>query len=94
MILNDHKSVLLHTIKDFGEEHQLDVAIEELSELIKEICKSKRGSANKEKVCEEMADVYIMLEQLKLIYSFDESDIDGWMTFKLRRLQGVRPKEE
>lgn len=94
MILNNYKNVLLHTISEFGEEHQLDVAIEELSELIKEICKSKRGGDNLEYVCEEMADVYIMLEQLKIIFNLDESDIDGWIKFKTRRLQGIYPKDK
>lgn len=58
-------------IKKFGKENQCIVAIEELSELQKEICKFLRGLGNIENLAEEIADVEIMLEQLKIIYACD-----------------------
>ena len=37
----------LEAIRTFGEEYQEEVAVEELSELIKEICKNWRGNDNR-----------------------------------------------
>ena len=55
-------------IKYFGKNKQCIVALEELSELQKEICKHLRGYDNRHAVAEEIADVEIMLEQLKIIF--------------------------
>ena len=55
-------------INTFGESAQMIVALEECSELQKEITKLLRGKGNLEHLAEEMADVEIMLEQLELIY--------------------------
>lgn len=55
-------------VKKFGAENQIIVAIEELSELQKELCKYLRGETNIRNISEEMADAEIMLEQLKLIF--------------------------
>ena len=65
------------TLKKYGQERQLDKSIEELSELIKAICKYKNCSSNEfdkriNDIIEEIADVEIMLEQLKLIFSSSE----------------------
>lgn len=60
-------------VHKFGVENQLIVAIEELSELQKELCKSLRKEENKANICEEIADVEIMLEQIKLL--FDIADV-------------------
>lgn len=63
--------ILNTAINLFGVDNQLNVAIEEMSELTKEICKTKRGFHNENEVADEMADVYIMLEQLKIIFGND-----------------------
>lgn len=73
-------------IEAWGEDAQLDVAIEELSELIKEICKQKRGIGVFEHLVEEVADVEIMLEQIKLIFHIAEEDVAWWKSYKLSRL--------
>ena len=65
---------------------QLTVAVEELSELIKEICKCKRGSNNLENIIEEMADCYIMLKQLEIIFDIDYNDIVMIRNNKIDRL--------
>ena len=44
-------------------------AIEEMSELQKELCKTLIGKENRDSLIEEIADVQIMLDQLKLIVS-------------------------
>ena len=78
---------LLETaIKTYGKDMQLNVAIEEFSELIKEICKNKRGRENIESITEEMADCYIMLEQLVLIFGIENDEINRVISEKLDRL--------
>lgn len=51
----------------YGEIAQIDVAIEEMSELIQALSKYKRGKEHN--VEEEIADVSIMLDQLKIIFN-------------------------
>lgn len=78
---------LYQKVRDkYGMSAQLDVAIEELSELIKEVCKNKRGHTNAIALAEEIADVEIMCEQLRFLFDFD-SLVDEWKTFKLERLE-------
>lgn len=73
-------------IETYGVDMQLNVAIEELSELIKEICKHKRGNDNRENIIEEMADCYIMLKQLEYIFDIDYNDIIAIRSNKIDRL--------
>ena len=51
-----------------GYDHQKIKAIEELSELAEELARDLNRQGNREKITEEMADVYLMLTQLELIY--------------------------
>ncbi|MCL2563586.1 MAG: hypothetical protein FWE08_06085 [Oscillospiraceae bacterium] len=66
--------LLSRVIVAFGEKSQTDMAIEEMSELTKAILKYRRAKSfeesnvMKEQIIEEIADVYIMLAQLVLIY--------------------------
>ncbi len=57
--------ILTTAIRTYGEEAQERLAIEECSELIQAICHKHRGRENN--IAEEIADVEIMLEQLKII---------------------------
>ena len=65
---------------------QAIVAIEELSELQKELCKMVRGLGDHAHLSEEMADVYVMLEQLKIIYEVDPEEIEKQMNEKLDQI--------
>lgn len=53
------------------DEKQFIVAIEELSELQKELCKFLRNKGKKENIIEEVADVKIMLEQIEYFFNID-----------------------
>ena len=57
--------ILNAAIEKYGEKAQEEVAIEEMSELIQAICHKHRGREHN--IAEEIADVEIMLRQLKLI---------------------------
>jgi NTP pyrophosphatase (non-canonical NTP hydrolase) len=70
----------------WGVDVQLTVVMEELSELIKEVCKLKRNNGHLDHLAEEIADVEIMCEQLRYIYNLDSS-VDYWKKSKLLRLE-------
>lgn len=92
MVNIERISVLEGAITTFGKRHQKDMAIEEMSELIKALCKERRARTKTERaearanIIEEIADVYIMLSQLIMIYDKDgkcQSAVD----YKVDRLE-------
>lgn len=56
----------------YGENVQMVVALEELSECQKEICKFLRGKGDLGHLAEEIADATIMLEQLRLFFQIND----------------------
>lgn len=76
----------------FGPDTQITVAIEELSELTKELCKVRRGKIRLASLVEEIADVHIMLEQLRFMFSIT-SFVDEAVDAKVERLAGTIEKE-
>lgn len=93
MTMNPADSVFERAIKTYGEESQLWMVIEEMSELAKEICKYKRGMNNPETIAEEIADVQIMLEQAKIIFG-NSRRVNEMIEYKLNRLQSRLDKGE
>ena len=71
-------------VENWGERVQIIVAIEEFSELTKALTKTLRGFDAKDSVAEEMADVEIMLGQLKVMFG----DNEEMFRAKLDRLVG------
>ena len=63
-----YTNALIH----YGEKIQMTVALEELSECQKEICKILRGKGDLEHLAEEIADATIMLEQLRLFFQIND----------------------
>ena len=75
-------------IEYYGEDSQIDKAIEEMSELIKALLKERRAQCEIHEVTnvtEEMADVEIMMDQLKIIFNNSEQ-VELWKKTKLERL--------
>ena len=64
----------------YGKEHQTIKAIEELAELIQALAKE-----DVENIKEELADVMVMLEQIKYLYGFSEIEINRIMFDKIVR---------
>lgn len=85
------KTIYQDALDTWGENAQLDVAIEEMSELIKEIIKYKRGIGNKQHMSEEIADVMIMLEQIMQMFGL-ENDVTAQKSFKIMRLNSYLEK--
>ena len=65
-----NREILYKVIDSYGKDHQIDIAIEEMSELTKALLKDRRYHTvqTKKDVTEEMADVFICLEQLTIMY--------------------------
>lgn len=70
----------------FGRDSQMMVAIEEMSELTKELCKNSRGQENTTHIAEEIADVEIMLCQMKMLFDC-EGQVETFRRYKLERLE-------
>ena len=83
---NRRKDNLLFVINSHGVRSQEDVAIEEMSELQKAIIKNRRynDENTRKEIIEEIADVEIMLSQLKIIYSCKE-EVERLMDYKIER---------
>jgi len=86
----NRKDLLIRAIETWGKEAQQLMAIEECSELIKALCKIPRGGLTVA-VIDEIADVQIMLNQLKLIYG--EAAVVTIENAKLERLEGRLDKQ-
>ena len=72
----------------FGEKAQMVMALEELSECQKEICKKLRGYSNLEHLAEEIADATIMLEQMRLFFGINDMVCEK-MDEKVKRLDAL-----
>lgn len=72
-------------LEAFGAEAQMVMAIEEMSELTKELCKHRRGRDNVEAIAEEIADVEIMLQQMVILFDC-AGQVETFRRYKLERL--------
>ena len=82
--------VFRRCICDYGTQPQVDMMIEEMSELTKAVCKLARANIGAEaelavaSIREEMADVQIMLDQMKVMFG-DPVDQERKKIARLRR---------
>ena len=86
---NENKPIYNQAIEHYGVNSQIDIAIKEMSELTKALLKHRRyGTEDTYKaIREELADVEICLEQIKLIYLIDDKSLEFIKNFKLDRLK-------
>lgn len=83
--MNSFQRESCYTIANhYGKKSQMLISIEEMSELTKEICKYERYENNEQKIIDEIADVEIMIEQLKCLFDV-HSEVDERIDYKLRR---------
>lgn len=79
------------TIADhYGLEHQLGKAAEELAELTGELLKyrERKDDESMQRVIKEIADVEIMLTQIKYLLGISQEWIDGVKAEKIKRQLG------
>lgn len=75
-------------IDRLGERNQIVKCVEELSELQQVLCKllsADDGGVNKDKAIEEIADVEIVLNQVKIILEISEEEITNMKNYKIMR---------
>ena len=80
-----HQAIYTKLIEKFGDK-QIVKAIEEMAELTKELCKFQIGDYNKENIMEEIADVEIMINQLKIIFDCEDL-VSNYIIKKLSRTE-------
>ena len=93
MTNDDIKSIADH----YGLSHQTAKLIEELAELIQALAKDEFAESDKgmEHVVEEIADVEIMLEQIKYLLCIHEAALNSIKTYKIMRtLAGIGGNRE
>lgn len=88
----ENLKILKKSLKTHGVEKTILVCMEELSELIQAISKIERypdEEIRKYNLVEEIADVNIIVEYLKIIYDINNEDISEWADRKLSRLSKI-----
>ena len=78
------RAIEARAVTEYGRMAQMIKAIEELAELQQALARELAGSLSN--VDEEMADVEVMLDQLKMIYKNNDM-VASWKTVKLLRLE-------
>ena len=79
--------IMRSAIRKNGKAIQTVVAIEEMSELQKELSKFIRGKGNRDNLIEEVADVLVMITQIQLMYHIPDDEVEKIMHLKLNRLK-------
>lgn len=79
--------VLNAVIDTNGDDFQLGIAMEECAELIQAISKYRRYGDNQQSVAEEIADVLIVIDQVKRICKLSNNSIEQIRTYKIDKLR-------
>jgi hypothetical protein len=79
--------IINNAIDHFGRESQISKAIEEMAELTSELARAQNNRGMNVNLIEEIADVSIMIAQLREIFGPDL--VDCHIEIKLRRLKGL-----
>ena len=75
-----------------GKNYQFTIAMEEMSELIKELSKNIRGENNRNEIAEEAADVFMCLKEIFCFFDIDELEIQHIMHQKIEKYYKVDPE--
>lgn len=81
------KDIILKALEHFGFNRQKVKAVEELGELQNAILRDLDGRGNYNNIVEEIADVEIMLIELKAMYEIPPSEIEEMKAKKILRLK-------
>lgn len=85
MTYEERKEIYESAIREYGAVSQIIVAIEEFSEITKELTKALRGEPNVDHIAEELADATIMAEQMRMVFDCN-NETNYMMEHKCRRL--------
>ena len=95
--MNKHEQAtgLQTIVSTYGVNPQVDIAVDECSELIKALMKHKRkpSLATREGIIDELADVQIMLRQMNIIFECKD-EVEERIEYKInRQLERIRRHE-
>ena len=79
--------IIKDVVDTFGVSSQIDMAIEECSELINALEKYRRGRVGVPEVVTEIADVQIMCSQLEFIFGGESKIVEAERMRKMDRLR-------
>lgn len=79
--------IMAKSYKVNGANADLTIVMEELAELIQQVSKKIRGKSDPFCLLEEIADVYICLEELKIIADIPPATMDAAIIVKLKRVE-------
>ena len=65
------KYIFEKALAHYGPEAQIKMLYEEMAELQLAVCKHGRGADNIDNIAEELADVGIMLDQMRLLFNVE-----------------------
>lgn len=88
------KELFKRCVDKWGRLAQLIMVMEECAELIKEVSKEIRGKGNRKNIIEEIADVQLMIEQLKFMLNITDEEITDATGEKIERLETLLGIEE
>lgn len=90
---DERKAVYENAIAHYGMRSQIGVAVEEMAELTKELARLDRHEGTTlGKLIDEIADVTIMLEQLRLMFNVNQP-VQDRIDYKVERLVWRMEKE-
>lgn len=91
LIVNSAKndSIFRRCIRNYGPQPQIDMMIEEMSELTKALLKWRRAkgaelTAARDCIIDELADVRIMARQMEILFQADD-EVERRIDFKVQR---------
>jgi len=84
----EDKELYKNALNIFGVVQQMVVTMEEMSELTKELSKFIRNKGDVTHICEEIADVEVMLEQMKLLFDIEDF-VESFKRCKKERLKAL-----
>lgn len=80
------EDLLQEALDTWGEDAQIMMALEECGELITALTQYWRGRKTKEEVAEEIADVSIMMRQMRLVFGYETvNEIEAGKLVRLKK---------
>lgn len=88
MKITDENTILVKVLSHYGSDAQIDICIEEMSELTKALIKNRRYHTvqTQKDIVEELTDVLICTEYIKQIFGISQNDIDEVRQYKIDRI--------
>ena len=82
------RAICFYAVRTFGEYSQCIKAMEECGELIHALSRKVLDQdPDLDNICEEVADLEILMDQMRVI--FGDAFIDKWKEKKLKKLEGA-----